>query len=292
MATQCLWQRKPKSMRITVDGTLASAHHRQGHHPRHHRQDRRRRRGRPCDRICRQRDPRPVDGRPPHALQHVDRGRRPRRHGRARRHHLPLSEGQAVRAQGRRTGTRRWPSGRPCRPTTARRSTREVTLNAAEIAPMVTWGTQPRGRAVDQRPRARSRLRAQSGQAGEHEAGARIHGPQARHADGRHRRRQASSSAPAPTAASRICAPPRRSPRAARPRSRRGSWRAPAWSRSRPRPRASTRSSARPASTGASRAARCASASTATPACSASASPRPPTATSSAARASACAPIW
>ena len=34
-----------------------------------------------------------------------------------------LPEGPAVRAQGRRTGTRRWPSGAPCRPTTARRST-------------------------------------------------------------------------------------------------------------------------------------------------------------------------
>ena len=38
------------------------------------------------------------------ALQHVDRGRRPRRHGRARRDDLRLSEGQAVRAQGRELG--------------------------------------------------------------------------------------------------------------------------------------------------------------------------------------------
>ena len=32
---------------------------------------------------------------------------------------------------------------------------REVTLDAAELPPIVTWGTEPRGRGPDHRPRAR-----------------------------------------------------------------------------------------------------------------------------------------
>ena len=41
-------------------------------------------RGRPCHRVCRQRDPQPVDRGAAHRLQHVDRGRRALRHGGAR----------------------------------------------------------------------------------------------------------------------------------------------------------------------------------------------------------------
>ena len=44
LATQTLWQRKPKSMRIIVDGTLGLRRHRQGRHPGDHSQDRRGRR--------------------------------------------------------------------------------------------------------------------------------------------------------------------------------------------------------------------------------------------------------
>ena len=42
MATQCLWQRKPKTCASRVDGTLGAGRHRQGRDPGHHRQDRRR----------------------------------------------------------------------------------------------------------------------------------------------------------------------------------------------------------------------------------------------------------
>ena len=42
LATQSLWQRKPKTMRITVDGRLARRRHGEGRDPRHHRQDRHR----------------------------------------------------------------------------------------------------------------------------------------------------------------------------------------------------------------------------------------------------------
>ena len=59
------------------------------------------------------------------------------------------------------------------------------------------------------------------------------------------------SSAPAPTAGSRTCAPRRRSSAAARCASLRSSCRARAWSGSRPKPRDWTRCSARPASNGA-----------------------------------------
>ncbi len=62
----------------------------QGHHPGHHRRDRHRRRHRLCAGICRRRHPRAVDGRPHDRLQHVDRGRRPRRSRRAGREGLRL----------------------------------------------------------------------------------------------------------------------------------------------------------------------------------------------------------
>ena len=64
LATQTLWQRKPRTLRITVDGELAAGVSRQGHHPRDHREDRRRGRRRPCDRVRRADDARAVDGRP------------------------------------------------------------------------------------------------------------------------------------------------------------------------------------------------------------------------------------
>ncbi len=51
---------------------------------RHHRAHSCRRRAGPRHRVRRQRDPRTVDGRPPDPVQHVDRSRRPLRHGRAR----------------------------------------------------------------------------------------------------------------------------------------------------------------------------------------------------------------
>ena len=87
---------------------------------------------------------------------------------------------------------------------------REVKLDAAKLPPLVTWGTSPENvisidgrvpRPGGDRRRDKRRLRAL----------ARLYGPQGRHADQGHRRSTASSSAPAPTAASRICAPSRRS---------------------------------------------------------------------------------
>jgi hypothetical protein len=47
MATQCLLQRKPKTLAIHVDGQLPAWHQREGSDPAHHRHDRRRWRHRP-----------------------------------------------------------------------------------------------------------------------------------------------------------------------------------------------------------------------------------------------------
>ena len=105
---------------------------------------------------------------------------------------------------------------------------REVTLNAAEIAPMVTWGTSPEdvlsinGRVPDPASAPDAGKQENMKRALEYmdlKPGAPMDSIAAS---------TACSSAPAPTAASRTCARPRPSPRAARPRSRRGSLPAPA----------------------------------------------------------------
>ena len=101
LMTQTIWQRKPKRMRITVDGKAGAGHRRQGHRACDHRADRRRRRDRPRDRVRRLGDPRAVDRGAADALQHVDRSRRALRHGRAGRDHVRLSQGPALCAAGR-----------------------------------------------------------------------------------------------------------------------------------------------------------------------------------------------
>ena len=58
LMSQTLWQRKPKRMRITVDGTLAPAVAAKDIALAYHRPYRRRRRHRACDRIRRLGDPR------------------------------------------------------------------------------------------------------------------------------------------------------------------------------------------------------------------------------------------
>ena len=70
-----------------------------------------------------ERDPRPLDGGPDDDLQHVDRGRRPRRNGRPRRDHLRVRQGPRPRPEAARTGTRPSSTGRRCAPTTTQCST-------------------------------------------------------------------------------------------------------------------------------------------------------------------------
>ena len=74
-------------------------------------QDRHRRRPGLRARVPRQRHPGALDGGPDDDLQHVDRGRRPRRHGRPGRDHLRLPEGPRRTRRRARTGTTPSPTG-------------------------------------------------------------------------------------------------------------------------------------------------------------------------------------
>ncbi len=87
-------------------GRAAPGRDGEGHHPRRHREDRHRRRPGLRARVPRQRHPLPLDGGPDDHLQHVDRGGRPRGHGRARRDDLRLPQGPSARSAGRRLGRR------------------------------------------------------------------------------------------------------------------------------------------------------------------------------------------
>ena len=105
LATQCLLQRKPKTLEVVVNGKLPAGRDGQGRGARHHRQDRRQRRHRPRHRVPRRHHRGDVDGRAHDRLQHVDRGRRARRHDRAGRHDLRLPEGPARSRRRARPGT-------------------------------------------------------------------------------------------------------------------------------------------------------------------------------------------
>ncbi len=75
----------------------------EGHHPRRHPRDRHRRGDGARSRVLRAGDLRTFDGRPDDGLQHVDRGRRPGRLDRPRRHDDPVPHARRppVRPQGR-----------------------------------------------------------------------------------------------------------------------------------------------------------------------------------------------
>ena len=164
LATQTLIQKKAKNMRVVVDGKLPDGVTAKdiilaiigeigtaggtGY----------------VHRICRRGDPRALDGRPHDGLQHVDRGRRPRRPDRAGREDVRISEGPAEGAEGRRLGRRdallgnaAHRRGRAFRPRDpARRG------NTAADRHL---GHHARGRGVDHRRRAGSRRDRRRGQA-------------------------------------------------------------------------------------------------------------------------------
>ena len=189
MLTQTFWQKKPKRMRVTVDGKLRPRHRRQGHRALDHRQDRHQWRAGPCGRICRPRDPRALDGRSPDAVQSRDRGRRAHRHGGAGRDDLCLCAGPAVRPEGRRfeRAVAVWQQ----LPSDSGRGVRHGSVaRCFGDRPGGDLGHQPRGHAADRRRGARSgaastiRTRAKS------DAGrARLYGAQAAPEADRHPRR-------------------------------------------------------------------------------------------------------
>ena len=212
LATQTLPLKPFKTMAIKVDGRAARRRDGQGPDPRGHRPDRHRRRPGLRHRVPRRGHPRAVDGGPHDGLQHVDRGRRPRRHDRAGRDDLRLPQGPR---RTRRTGDD-WDARRRGLEHAAHRRRRrlrpEVDIDAATLTPFVTWGTNPgQGvplRRVRARPRGRSPTTTSAAAA---ERALEYMGLDRRHAAARHRRSTRSSSARAPTAGSRTCAPPPRS---------------------------------------------------------------------------------
>ena len=205
LATQCLVQAKPKSMRIRyegelgfgvtakdlilatigqigVDGAVGHVVEYAGH----------------GDRGA-------LDGGPDDRLQHDDRGRRPRRDDRARRDDVRVGDRPARRAPA--AVPDEW---RELRTDDGRgRSTREIEVDAAAISPMVTWGTNP-GMVV----RVTDAVPEPAVRAGR--ARARVHGRSRRARRSRRSSSTACSSARARTRGSAICAPPPRWSRAAR----------------------------------------------------------------------------
>ena len=88
-------------------------------------------------------------------LQHVDRGRRPRRADRARRDDLRLLQGPADGAQGCAPGSRPCAGGAPCPPTRVRVYDTEVALDAAADRAAGHLGHLAPGRGADHRHGAR-----------------------------------------------------------------------------------------------------------------------------------------
>ena len=264
LATQTLWQGRAAAARWASRSPAGSP---PGLEPKDiiladHPRDRHRRRDRARHRVLRPGDRGPLDGRADDGLQHVDRGRRPRRADRARRHddrvhHHAATARSPPRA---RRSTRPSPTGRRSGPTTRRPSTATSRSTPATLVPAGDLGHQP----GDDRGRDRPRPRARAGplrQPRRRPPGPRLHGADPGHADHARSRSTSSSSARAPTAGSRTSAPAAAGlPGPEGRRGRPGPDRARAASRSgtRPRPRGSTGSSPRPAPSGGSRGAACA----------------------------------
>ena len=130
-------------MAIEVTGDAAGRRHRQGPDPGDHRQDRHRRRPGPHRRVPRRGRPQALHGGPDDGLQHVHRGGRPGGHDRAGRDHVRLPQGPPARADRRRLGRRRSPTGRRCAPTTTPSSTQVVEIDATHADAVRHLGHQP-----------------------------------------------------------------------------------------------------------------------------------------------------
>ena len=199
LATQMLVQRKPRSMRDPLRGRPRLRRHGQGPDPRHDRPDGRRRRRRPRRRVRRARRRGAHDGGPDDRLQHDDRGRRPRGHGRARRDDLRL---------GRRARRRVDPAWRELRTDAGATLRQGGRRRRRRAQPDGQLGHEPGAGRRRHRRRARARQRGRGARAG-------LHGPRGRARRSRTSSSTASSSARAPTRASATCARRPRSSRAA-----------------------------------------------------------------------------
>ena len=83
---------------------------------------------------------RAVDGGPDDDLQHVDRGRRPRRDGGARRHHVRVRRGPARARPRTRQAVEGW---RSLAGDDGAHFDTTIEVDLVEIAPQVSWGTNP-----------------------------------------------------------------------------------------------------------------------------------------------------
>ena len=143
LATQTLTQMTPEDDVHRGQRRARPRCHGQGRHPRDHPQHRRRRRHRLGHRVPRRHHSQPLDGGSHDRLQHVDRGWRARRPGRARTTRPSPTSRAAVRTQGQGLGGRARPLALAAHRRRARPSTRTSRCNAADIDPHVTWGTTP-----------------------------------------------------------------------------------------------------------------------------------------------------
>ena len=188
LATQTLWQIKPKNMRITVDGDLAAGVHAKdvilaiiakisaaggvGH----------------VHRIRGLGHPQFEHRRPADHLQHVDRGRRAGGHGGARRHDVRVSERPALCTQGCRLG-----HGGRLLAHAAVRSRSGVRPRGAPGCGRDRAdgdvGHQPRGGVPHHWRGAGPGVGLGCRWPRHHAARARLHGPEARHGAFRYRRR-------------------------------------------------------------------------------------------------------
>ena len=143
LATQTLPQNRPGTMAVTVEGDLPGGRLREGRHPGHHQPHRHRRGRRPRRRVPRLRDPRALHGGAHDGLQHVDRGR-----ARAPAWSRPTTpRSPTSRAARTRRGVADWERAledwRALPTDPGATFDREVRLDAAELKPYVSWGTNP-----------------------------------------------------------------------------------------------------------------------------------------------------
>ena len=126
-----------------------------------------------------------LDGGPHDDLQHVDRGRRPRRRRRARRDDVRLRQGPRARAEGRRLGRRARALAHA-----ADRRRRHVRhrghARCLDAAPVRQLGHEPRAVHDDRRRRSRPVVDRPGGASRGGRARARLHGARAGHRDPRH----------------------------------------------------------------------------------------------------------
>ena len=149
LATQTLIQGKSKNMQVLVDGRLAPGVDREGHHPGGDRRDRHRRRHRLHDRICGRSRASALHGGAHDGVQHVDRRRRPCRHGGAGREDLRVSQGSAEVAQGRGLGC-----GDALLGDIALRSRRALSMRWSNSTPQSCRRSSPGARVPSRSPRS------------------------------------------------------------------------------------------------------------------------------------------